>query len=252
MADTLPLAGRNTVDSKHDSTYNMLKSFSPGRNLRDLPSAADAAMICTDAVLQQARKKSEMQTEITDNLIAKVGSMCNDVKNVQEQTKDTEIPPVNTNFLNDVNKIIDRTNNDSSNQWNVKETIERLVTDNNASMDQIISAHNKGDVTSDQLIQKMRDQLKKATDATINSPDSTDKQLAQLARERTQSESIVTHLQKEVHGMMSRFLIKAPEAGSTLQTSNQNSNANLANKEETSGPTTAPTESGGRGFGSSR
>lgn len=251
---SLPLAGRNTEASTHDSTYNILKSLSPGRNIANLPSAADAAIICTSAILQQTKNKSANEIEKTDNLVSKVGRMCDTVQTVKEQTQDAESPPVTPNFIKDVNNIIDRTNNDSTNQWNVKESITKLVTDNNASQDKILSAHSKGDVTSDQLIQKMREQLDKAKSATSSGPDSIAKQLGQLGRDRQQNDSTFNNIMKEVHGMMSRFSIK-PSA-EPQQTVSQ---ANTAQSTSSGGGTgrggsgsDAPAESAHRSPGSKR
>ncbi len=235
----MPLAGRNTESSQHDSTYNILKSLSPGRNMRDLPSAADAIMICTDAILQQTANRSARQSEMTDDLINRVGDMCNSVQNVQEQTKDAETPPVTNAVINEVNKIIDRTNGDSNNQFAVNQHISKLVTDNNISQDKILSAHSKGDVTSDQLIQKLREQQEKVKASSSN----VDKDLARLARERHQSESIVNNMQKDVHGMMSRYSVK-PVAANTMQAGNQGSSFRSIDSDARS--STAPAETSGR------
>lgn len=247
---SIPLAGRNTEASTHDSTYNILKSLSPGRNIANLPSAADAAMICTSAVLQQTKNKSSHESEITENLVTKVGNMCDTVQAVKDQTQDAESPPVTTNFIKDVNGIIDRTNGDSTNQWNVKQAITKLVTDNNASQDKILAAHSKGDITSDQLIQKMREQLEKAKSATSTGPDSITKQLGQLARDRQQSESAVNNILKEVHGMMSRYSIK-PVATQSNAPKGNFANQDMSNVASGSGAP-APAESGHRSPGTKK
>jgi hypothetical protein len=140
------------------STTGILKALAaPLLKDLNLPKDASAMIIASDTVVAQTDYSVKQNIEVSDVIMDKVGAMCELIENIV----DKKPKAISTEFIENFNTLVAKTNTNSSELWKLLDEVKKSVQDKNVTQSELLSMSQNGKISGAELVQKLRDQHEK-------------------------------------------------------------------------------------------
>jgi hypothetical protein len=194
-----PIVGK--MQKNGMSTKDIIKSLAePMLNKLGMNKDSKGAnwIIASDVVHAQTDMKVRDNIQKSDNILDKIGNLGETLAGISQKKPKA----LSAGLIEDYNSRVSQSNDISVQLWNVIEQVKKSVQDTGVVQSDLVSMSKNGNISGEELSQKLREQHEKAKQSNMTGPNSHIKQSDALANKQGNLEKPVAKMQDDTMKIM--------------------------------------------------